>query len=418
MKILNAFVRELNFTVKDRTVWLWFAVTLGLAILSLASGVSEVKRQQDTIQRLMAADEKARNDEFKKFKSWGSAAYYSFHLTYDLPSDFAYAALGQRDTQPWKHRIRMLALEGQIYERDVGNPSVALIGRFDFAFFSAFIVPLLLIMLLYDLKTSERTAGRYNLLEATAAQGFLLWFMRALIRAAGVFLCLVVPLVLVGLLFGTSLNTLVLACLWVLAYIVFWMLLCFFVSAWRQSSSVILMALITLWLSTAVIFPSMGRLLIDRVVPIPTGADILMLQRETVNDAWDLPKKATMDAFFERHPEWVDYKPVASSFEWQWYYAFQQVGDQKAESLSSDYQKGRLKRDSIARWVSLLAPPSLLERALQSLAKTDVHASIHYENKVRAYHAALRAFYYPKFFRNEVFDKALLSLLPKFESKL
>ena len=33
-----------------------------------------------------------------------------------------------------KHRIRALALEGQIYERDTGNPVLALTGRFDFAF--------------------------------------------------------------------------------------------------------------------------------------------------------------------------------------------------------------------------------------------------------------------------------------------
>lgn len=39
--------------------------------------------------------------------------------------------MGQRDVQPWKHRIRLLALESQIYERDVGNPSIALVGRFD-----------------------------------------------------------------------------------------------------------------------------------------------------------------------------------------------------------------------------------------------------------------------------------------------
>ena len=68
----------------------------------------------------------------------------------------------------------MLALEGQIYERDVGNPSVALIGRFDFAFLAAFILPLVLIMLLYDLRTSEKTAGRHDLLEATVGATSLL----------------------------------------------------------------------------------------------------------------------------------------------------------------------------------------------------------------------------------------------------
>jgi ABC-2 type transport system permease protein len=34
-----------------------------------------------------------------------------------------------------------------------------------------------------------------------------------------------------------------------------------------------------------------------------------MTQREAVNDAWDLPKAATMDAFVERHPQWAAYMP-------------------------------------------------------------------------------------------------------------
>ena len=47
---------------------------------------------------------------------WGGLAYASFHFVYNEPSAFAFAALGQREGEPWKHRIRALALEGQIYE--------------------------------------------------------------------------------------------------------------------------------------------------------------------------------------------------------------------------------------------------------------------------------------------------------------
>ena len=104
-----------------------------LSSVSIYFGIQEVERQHATIERLLHADAEERDTNLNKVKSWGSAAYYSFHLSYDAPSNFAFAAMGQRDSQAWKHRIRMLALEGQIYERDVGNPVIALIGRFDFA---------------------------------------------------------------------------------------------------------------------------------------------------------------------------------------------------------------------------------------------------------------------------------------------
>ncbi len=416
MSTLSAFSREIKFAGRDRAVWIWLILVFGLSVVAVCSGVTEVRQQNETIESLVKADREDRLAEIDKQKDWGSAAYYSFHLTYDRPSSFAFAAMGQRDEQPWKHRIRMLALEGQIYERDVGNPSIALIGRFDFAFLAAFIVPLVLIMLLYDLRASEKAAGRYEWLEATVGRPLSLWLMRAWVRICGLFLSLVVPLIIAGMVFDTPSIVLLLACLWVLLYIIFWAALCFSFSAWRRSSSVILMTLVSVWISTAVILPAGARLVIDRLISVTLGSEILMQQREAVNDAWDIPRAETMNVFFEHHPQWSDYQQQGNSFEWQWYYAFQQVGDQAAEELSVAYRNGKEERARLARWASLLAPPSLLERSLQALARTDLRASIEYENRVRAYHRELREFYYPKFFRSEPFDKSLLDNLPTFES--
>lgn len=414
MSAFKFVLNELKFSAKDRTLLLWMAVVLGLSSLSVGFGLSEVHSQKKVIENLIVSDRQDRIAEQGKLSDWGSAAYYNFHLTYNSPSGFAFAALGQRDEQPWKHRIRMLALEGQIYERDVGNPSVTLIGRFDFSFLASFVLPLILIVLLYDLRASERTAGRYNLLESTAARPASLWRLRALIRVSAVSMCLLIPLVFAGWFAETDFLTLLSASTIVLAYAIFWSLVCYCFSAWRKSGSVILMTLIGIWSVTAIVIPASARLIVDRTVALPSGADILMLQREAVNDAWDLPKDATMKPFFERHPQWAHYQPEKSAFEWQWFFAFQQVGDQKTEALANAYRDGRLQRDHIAAWVSLIAPPSLLERSLQSLANTDLRASIRYESEVRAFHRKLREYYYPKFFNNDVFDKAELERLPEY----
>ena len=417
MTTANPLKRELVFALRNRSLLIWMAVVFLLSSIAVGFGVQEVDHQKQTIQRLLLADQQDRSLESKKLSDWGSAAYYSFHLTYQPPSDFAFAAMGTRDTQPWKHRIRMLALEGQIYERDVGNPSLAVVGRFDFAFLVAFIVPLVLIVLLHDLRTREVVAGRYHLIEANLRRPIVFWGLRASIPTLAIYLCLVLPLLVAGVLEGTDSLTLLLAAAGVLAYVVFWSHVCFLLSAWQKTGAVILMTLVCVWAVCTVVLPMSARYAIDRLIPLPEGAEILLLQRETVNDAWDLPRQTTMNAFFERHPEWSDYEPVESSFEWQWYYAFQQVGDQKTEALSNAYREGRQKRDQIAKWASWLAPPSLIERWLQSLADTDTRAAIRYDQSVRDYHAALRAYYYPKFFGNQPFDKKLLAQTPEFATK-
>jgi ABC-2 type transport system permease protein len=171
------------------------------------------------------------------------------------------------------------------------------------------------------------------------------------------------------------------------------------------------------WILLGVVVPAAGRMAIDRAVAVPSGADIIMTQREAVNDAWDLPKATTMAAFVERHPQWAAYMAVERPFEWKWYFAFQQVGDQKAQALSEAYTTGRLKRDQLAGWLAVLAPPVLLERALQALARSDLRSALAYEAKVRAFHAKLREFYYPKLFRDERFEPAALEALPVFHAQ-
>ncbi len=416
MSLMKAFVREAQFSGRDRSLLIWILVLLSLSSLSVWFGLAEVNDQKATIEDLIEADRQDRLAEASKLKDWGSAAYYSFHLTYDPPSKFAFAAMGQRDLQPWKHRIRMLALEGQIYERDADNPVLALVGRFDFAFLAAFIVPLVLIMLLYDLRVSERAGGRQDLLEATCGNASSLWRARAGVRTVAVFVSVITPLFIAGMITGSSLVSLLWAALIVFAHTALWAWLSYTIAAWRRPGTVILMSLLSIWLVMSVIFPASARALIDRVVPTPTGAEILLMQRETVNDAWDLPREETMTPFFDRHPDWIDYTPAEDGFEWPWYYAFQQVGDQRTEPITNAYREGRMRRERFAAAASLLSPPSLLERSLQTLAKTDFNAAMAYEARVRQFHAQLRDFYYPKFYRNEPFEKSGLDNLPVFQT--
>jgi ABC-2 type transport system permease protein len=409
-----AWRRELRLLARERTVLAaWLAVLL-LSALALWAGQTEVHRQRATIARLLEADRQDREAVLQTQKDWGGAAYASFHLSFDPPSNFAFAALGRRDELAWKHRVRMLALEGQIHERDAGLPQAALIGRFDFAFFAAHVLPLVLIVLLHDLRSRERVAGRLELLEATAGQAGSVWHWRAGLRAGGVFLAAALPLWLAGGLEGTAVATLAAASGALAAHTLFWTAVAAAVAAWRQPGEVLLAALLGLWMLLAVVLPGAGRLAIDRALPLPAGAEIVMTQREAVNDAWDLPKAATMDAFVDRHPQWAAYRAVERPFEWKWYFAFQQVGDQKAEALSAAYTAGRRRRDHLAAWLALATPPVLLERTLQGLARTDLKASLAYEARVRDFHAALRRFYYPRLFRNEPFERQALQTLPQF----
>jgi len=244
----------------------------------------------------------------------------------------------------------------------------------------------------------------------------MIWRTRGLLRTTLLWLCLVLPLWVGGIIAGASLMVLLIASAVVLAHLLIWWLIASWVANKDYTSAVNLVSLIGVWVVLAVITPAAIKAGVNVAVPIPDGGDILLTQREAVNDAWDLPKQATFEPFVKRHPELADYAKIDTPFEWKWYYAFQQVGDQNAESLSHAYLDGRIIRDAITSSLALLSPPVLTERLLQKQAQTDVAASIAYEESVRAYHADLRSWYYPKLFKDTEFDTELLSLRPQYST--
>ena len=213
---------------------------------------------------------------------------------------------------------------------------------------------------------------------------------------------------------GTDSASLALASLVVVSHIGFWWAVCSLMERCGWSSPVNLTALVGAWLALAVIVPAAIKVSVESIVPLPDGGEILFTQREAVNDAWDLPKEATMEPFIARHPEWADYTEVGQPFEWKWYYAFQQVRDQTVEPLSDAFREGRIRRDRLAGLLAWLAPPALAERALQALADTGVAATLAYEQQVREFHTALREYYYPRLFRDEPVSSASLEQRPNF----
>lgn len=412
--LLTHLGREWRFMLSQKYILVLLSCTLLMSGFSVWSGLSEINQQHQTIERLQQADEKDRIEAQVKHPDRGSMAYYSFHLTYSSPSDIAFSALGARDIYPWKHRIRMLSLEGQIYESDAQNAELAQAGKIDFVFVLSALSPLLIILLFHDLYASERTSGRHDLLVTTAKSVLALWGARAAVRFIAIISCLMLPFYIGAWVSESSLTSVIEISFWSLLYLVFWTLLSIWWGKNASSAPRVASGLIGIWVLLAFIIPILGDLAIKKSVHSPKGGDILLTQREAVNDAWDLPKKTTMDAFVSTHPKWKDYVSMQSMFEWKWYYAFQQVGDQKAEKLSQDYRAAALKKYDLSGYVSMLSPPLLLQRKLTRIANTDAIAAFAYEQQIRFFHKELRTFYYPFLFKGQDMNPSEIEAMPRY----
>lgn len=419
---LSDIKRETRFVFGHRQFISTLLVILLLSTAALWSGHAEMQEHRATIERLLEKDRVEREAALAHQKDFGSAAYYTFHLTYAPPSPLAFAAIGERDVFPWKHRIRMLALEGQIYESDTDNPELAFLGRFDFAFVVSVLLPLFIILLLYDLKAKEREAKRFDLLNVTAPDSHAVWTTRVLVTLVPVVLATLVPFVIFAAINHASVGTILAACGVVLGNVIVWTVIVLMIGAASRfatfSATHLASIMLGIWLLSTVVVPVVGHTVVNATVETPQGGDTVLTQREAVNSAWDKPVYDTWAPFVATHPQWADYTEYDpkrdSSFNWKWYYAFQQVGDQMAESLSRDYQRATRQKDELAGYIALLSPSLLTQRLLSDIADTNVDAMVGYENRVREFHASLRQFYYPLFFKTPEFSPARFDQLPKF----
>lgn len=415
---MTLLTHELRLLLRSRMALLALLLVALLAIASVAAGMAEVARQRAVIARIQpkqAQDIAAVAQWAGKTQDPGNAAYYSFHATWDAPAPLAFVALGLRDVAPYILRVRALGLEAQLYDGEAFNPELALPGRFDFAFVLVYLTPLFVIALFHDLVSVEREAGRLRMLDALAGAGLHLWARRVLLRGGLLFLALALPVTIGAILSHVQLLPLLAVLGLVALYLAFWIGVTLLVGRLRWSSVTNAATLAGLWLLLTLLLPTIAHVAINRAIPVGQGVELTLAQREAVNRAWDIPREQTMQAFYAGHPEWKDSPPLGHAFHWKWYFAFHQVGDESVAPKANAYRHGIEARDAAARSVGWLLPSVGVQALLARLADTDMQAQLAYQDRIRTFHARLRAYYYGYLFTDKPFGQADFEGAPRFD---
>lgn len=415
---MRLWMHELRLLLRARPAVLGLALLAGLTIAALAAGMAEVDRQRAriaAIPAMQAEDIGAIAAWVDKTKNPGSAAYYSFHPTWDAPSPLAFAALGMRDVSPYILRVRALGLEAQVYDGDVFNPELALAGRFDFAFVLVFLAPLFAIALFHDLVSSEREAGRLQSLSALPDGGRALWLRRVLLRFGSLMSVLGLPFTVAAAISSVPLWTIFAVLALTAGYLLFWTVAALLIGRLGWSSLANAATLAASWIVLVLVLPTLAHVVINRMVPVDQGAEIALAQREMVNRAWDIPREETMRRFYASHPRWSDSAPLPPGFHYKWYLAFHQVGDESVAGRVRAYRAGLERRARLAGGLGWILPSVGAQVLMTRMARTDLQAQLAYQDRIRAHHRRLREFYYGYLFRDRPFGTPDFDKAPRFE---
>jgi len=186
---------------------------------------------------------------------WNTPTY---HLK--TPSPAMVYSIGQAEQYGFYKRVTFWASP---YDADmaeeIANPERLQTGTLDFAFVLLFLAPLLLLILLYNLKSAEAEQGFLPLIEVQAVSKNSWLLARILfyvLLTALVIICLLVYGSVLTNVFNTAREAFGLMLLYSLLYLIFWSVLYFFILKYGKSILGNTLQMVGIWLLFAFIIPA------------------------------------------------------------------------------------------------------------------------------------------------------------------
>lgn len=413
---------ELILLLRQRSILVLLLLNLILTGFSLFNGWQNISHIQAQISHAKQEESLRKQDYLAQHSQHdslevGEVGYYVFHNVYHTPTEWSFIALGNRLVTPYVQRIRMLGLQGQLYDGESHHPEYVMLGGFDYAFWLVFFAPLLCIALLHDLKASEHQAQRLLFLQSLTAQPTRFWQQRVAARWLLIAVTFTVPVLGFAAIHSLSVAPLLRVLAITLLYTLLWTAICaaFSLRARALNANFNALVLTSFWLLSCIVLPNLAQLWLHHRYPVQDGSQIALQHRQAVHGAWDLPKTDTLTPFYALYPQWQDSAPVTDRFHWKWYYAFQHMADVKLAPQVAAREQALRQRDQSTGMLSYFLPPVWVQRSLENIAQSNVSELLAHRQRITAFHTRLRHDAYPYLFEEKPFTTESFRQLPGFE---
>lgn len=411
---------ELKNIFRNKAFQIGFLAVFLFGLYGIYYGNSIIEKQRENVERIEALEQEhiehilhlAGEDH-----TAGTQLYYMFFHTYNPPSEWAAFSLGQRDVLNYNVKAKILALEGQIYDTELTNPLSLLVGNLDLSFVVIYLFPLLIIALGFNLISEEKETGVWSMIKTSGVSTLVFISYKILVRWLLVVGLLSVLLFIATIIFNAHFDAVFWSILGIsVGYVSFWFALIWLVNALGKNSNYNASFLVGCWITLCLMLPALGNTIINTTTPIHEAMETTLIQREAYHEKWDMPKKITMEKFYEEYPEYRKY-PISEEAYYVagWYFAMQYVADKEAEPTSQQMEKKLIERQEKAQKVGWFLPTVGVQRWFQDLAHTDLGTHLAYLKSVREHHKAVREYFYPYIFEDILTKEVPWDKRPKYQ---
>jgi ABC-2 type transport system permease protein len=382
---------EWRLHVRNGVVRTLAGVFAALVCLAVVLTSRDLSRAMADAQLLAAANALPRYAQ-----SIDEVAYQRGTFAILPPAPLLSLAFGQSDIHPQHFRITAHARSAQLAGDQLEHPAALHAGRFDFAFIILFLFPLLIIGVSYDFVATDRASGTLRLL---AVQGTSIRRLAQGKIAARAVLVVAVPLVagLAAFIAGAPTWDGAARLLpWMVgaaAYGAFWLGAAVHVNAGGRSAAANALALTGLWLTLAIVLPSIVNLATRMLFPVPSRVQLDIAMREASRDAVTEGSRL-LGRFLEDHPATGTGEEGMKQ-----YYALQEARDRRVaatiQPLLAQFDEQQRAQARAIGVLQFASPTILTQMLLTDLAGTSGHRAQRFARQATAFHAQWRAHFTP-----------------------
>lgn len=322
-------------------------------------------------------------------------------------------AAGQLDILPYYGKVTLTNME-PLRDNALENPFMQVSGSFDFAFVLVWLVPLFIIVMGYNVISSERERGTYTLLQSQPIPIRTILFQKMVFRFLVVNGIIILSLLVWSVLFGIDLFNIqgVQLVAAISLYTAFWFALCILFNLFQTSSAVNAVGLTGLWVFFLLIVPSVISLVVTSLHPVPSRAHWITEQR-TIQQTVQAEGEAIFDTWIVDHPEeFVEGDTPQFYNTWIRRFVWAQATEEREREAERQFEEPRERQAQLASRLRVLSPPLSLQAWLERKAGTDTDRLRSLENHMRAFQQEWQEFFLPRFQRLEFFTADELADIP------
>ena len=349
---------------------------------------------------------------------------YNNHRVTWLPfKAFSLIAMGQGDI--YSNYKKIVLYFNDSYEmstQELISPIEQIFGQLDLAFVWVYLLPLIIILISFNILASEKETGRLPLIASQPIQLSYWVLAKIVIRLFAIIFLLLLFTAILFAVFGVSVFTHFASfgqlAIMLIMYATFWFLVSTFINLLGYSSGNSLIILTSIWVLFVFLIPSMLNQTSKELHRIPSRLEIIN-HHQSVYNAMENNMDEELAYLFRLHPDWASDDPItkdmSNSTGWNInYLAKQYIAQVKHQPIVQQYEEQVDQRNQWLDQFSILSPAMILQSSLSEMAGTSTNYYRSFLRQSQDYSSEYREYVFKRLFTNHAFTSIEIKNLPIF----